>query len=96
MLTVQKLNSELARKVECTRFPNLVKITNSKDYCILSEKFTQDYMHKIKNMQVYEDDVWVVTYPKCGTTWTQEMVKLSFWIIAIPQRFLLTGLVDWT
>ena len=26
------------------------------------------------NMEVFEEDIWISSFPKCGTTWTQEMV----------------------
>ncbi|XP_055857159.1 estrogen sulfotransferase-like isoform X2 [Episyrphus balteatus] len=35
------------------------------------------------NFKVREDDIWVVTYPKCGTTWTQEMT----WMIVNDMDF---------
>ena len=28
----------------------------------------------IMDMEVFEDDIWISSFPKCGTTWTQEMV----------------------
>ena len=28
----------------------------------------------IKELSVRPDDVWISSFPKCGTTWTQEMV----------------------
>ena len=28
----------------------------------------------ISSFDVREDDIWISSFPKCGTTWTQEMV----------------------
>jgi hypothetical protein len=32
------------------------------------------YVERIKNLEVHDDDVWICSFPKCGTTWTAEMV----------------------
>ena len=33
-----------------------------------------DYEQEIRELEVRSSDVWISSFPKCGTTWTQEMV----------------------
>ena len=35
---------------------------------------TQKYLQRLRKFEVRNDDIWICTFPKCGTTWTQEMV----------------------
>uniref|UniRef100_A0A0K8UXW4 Sulfotransferase 1 family member D1 n=2 Tax=Bactrocera latifrons TaxID=174628 RepID=A0A0K8UXW4_BACLA len=44
-------------------------------YCSLADTF-QPVLDRVHNFEVREDDVWIVTSTKCGTTWTQEMTWL--------------------
>ena len=40
---------------------------------VLPRFFTREEK-TLTEMKVRDDDVWISTFPKCGTTWTQEMV----------------------
>ena len=44
----------------------------------LSATATEKELEEMYNYPLDPRDVWVVTPPKCGTTWTQEMV----WLLA--------------
>ncbi|XP_043265449.1 luciferin sulfotransferase [Colletes gigas] len=42
-------------------------------HCILPPHFVF-YGSRIRDMEIYEDDVWMVSYPRTGSHWAQEMV----------------------
>ena len=35
-----------------------------------------EWVEKMKDLELRSDDIWIVAYPKCGTTWTQQIVRL--------------------
>ncbi|XP_013110527.1 sulfotransferase 1E1-like [Stomoxys calcitrans] len=63
--------------VQPKRFPtNLLPMKyweNRKCYYIPN---AQEFLNKVHDVEVYDDDVWLVSLPKCGTTWMQELLWL--------------------
>ncbi|XP_037941829.1 sulfotransferase 1E1-like, partial [Teleopsis dalmanni] len=54
---------------------NLLNKDWSKRPCYF-EKNGEKFLNEVHDMEVRDDDVWLITLPKCGTTWMQELTWL--------------------
>jgi len=79
MFTITPLTNGIVKKVDCAGCHDhaLVSLSDgSSRPCVMIQKYMNQFADRVKKLKIYGDDVWVVTFPKCGTTWTQEMVWL--------------------
>lgn len=44
----------------------------------LIRKYYEHYEKRIRDMEVYEDDVWLLTFPKCGEYTTYNDLTMKF------------------
>lgn len=63
--------------VQNTSHPNVPQVSMwLKDQSYFFLDYFDSMIQKLYNFKVRKDDIWVVTFPKTGTTWVQEMVWL--------------------
>lgn len=83
MFHYSPIPKESQERQKCYFFEDYVKVLykspqNEFPHCEptwVTERF-KAYAETIKNFSVRKDDVWVVSFPKTGTTLTAEMVTL--------------------
>lgn len=62
--------------IYASREPNVPVVGQwQQRFCRLADTF-QPVLDRVHEFEVREDDVWIVTLPKCGTTWMQELTWL--------------------
>ncbi|KAG5668779.1 hypothetical protein PVAND_016705 [Polypedilum vanderplanki] len=79
MYEVKKLDDEIVKKIETKElfdFIEIYEVNIPKNKCVLISKYLDKYLEEVKSFKVYEDDIWVISIPKSGTTWTEEMAWL--------------------
>ncbi|XP_071953838.1 sulfotransferase 1B1-like [Antedon mediterranea] len=51
-------------------------VTHKKDGILYSKWMLSNVLDDLRTYQVRDDDVWFVSYPKSGSTWIQQMLRL--------------------
>ncbi|XP_059611802.1 luciferin sulfotransferase-like, partial [Phlebotomus argentipes] len=61
-------------RVRNTEFPDLEIASKWHDRAYFFPDRYEKIAEKIQHFTVREDDVWVISFAKCGSTWSEEMV----------------------
>lgn len=95
----ESIPKDIQKKRKCVAFSKYVKVTCHKPIqglqkwparpCVMTDRYYK-FAEQIRNFQVRDNDVWIISYPKCGTTWTQEMV----WLLGNNLDYETGGKVD--
>lgn len=66
-MRMEKLNDELTKNVEklMVGFQNSGLAKETTTECVLTPAYDK-YAERIRNLEVRDDDIWVVTFPKAG------------------------------
>lgn len=85
MFQYTSVSDEVQRRQRVRDHPNYVKVLYNdpdpilKDYsptpCFVTEKY-RNFDQAIKNFPVRDDDIYVISYPKTGTTLMSELVTV--------------------
>lgn len=80
MFNIKPLKNDIVSKIDCSGCYDHVEVSLSdgsgERSCVMIQKYMDLFAERVKRMQVYEDDVWIVSFPKTGTTFSQEMLWL--------------------
>lgn len=77
-ITFEELDEPIAAKIRKECKSPIYPAASVRVYpsgCAHTELYKQ-HAERFRDFKIRENDVWVCSYPKCGTTWTQEMVWL--------------------
>lgn len=74
-ITENPILKKISEQQSNERYTLVTPTSGKQTPCVLTPRYIE-MADKMKNYKVLSDDTWVLSFPKTGTTWTQEMVWL--------------------